>query len=63
MYRLSEPFVFPDAPKYGGCRSWVTLPELPAEITFAPVLDEAAHRAREQALRAVLSGPAAVGAA
>jgi hypothetical protein len=52
--RLSEPFVFPDSPKFGGCRSWIPLPELPAEITSVPVLTEAAHREREAAILAVL---------
>ncbi len=52
--RLSAPFIFPDSPKYGGCRSWITLPELPAGITSVAVLDEATHRARETAVRAVL---------
>lgn len=59
VYRLSQPFVFPDAPRYGGCRSWVTVPELPEEITFEPVLDDETHRARERALREVLSAPTA----
>ncbi len=27
--RLVEPFIFPNAPRYGGCRSWVTLPDQP----------------------------------
>jgi hypothetical protein len=26
---LSEPWSFPYGPKYGGCRSWVDLPEPP----------------------------------
>ena len=52
--RLSEPFIFPDAPRYGGCRSWVELPELPAGIARIEVLDDDAHRARESQLRALL---------
>jgi hypothetical protein len=52
--RLSEPFVFPDSRAYGGCRSWITLPELPTHITSTPVLDEETHRAREQALLTAL---------
>ena len=54
VQRLSEPFIFPDSPRYGGCRSWVEIPELPAQITRLDVLDEATHRAREAAIRAVL---------
>lgn len=52
--RLSRPFVFPDAPRYGGCRSWVELPDPPADFAMAPVLDEAAHRGRERQVRAIL---------
>jgi hypothetical protein len=50
VYRLVPTFVFPDAPQYGGCRSWVDLPELPQGTRFVPVLDEEAHRDREAAV-------------
>ena len=52
--KLSAPFVFPDSPKFGGCRSWIRLPEHPTDITFSSVIDDAAHRDRETAIRAVL---------
>jgi hypothetical protein len=52
--RLSRPFVFPDAKAYGGCRSWVTLPELPADLASAPALDDAAHREREREVLAAI---------
>ena len=52
--KLSEPFVFPDSPKFGGCRSWIQLPELPAEITSFPVVDDSMHRASEMEIRAAL---------
>ena len=52
--KLSEPFVFPDSPKFGGCRSWIQLPELPEEITSFPVVDDSMHRAREMEIRAAL---------
>jgi len=52
--RLSQPFLFPDAPRYGGCRSWVDLPELPADIAVSPVFDDAVHHERERQLRAVV---------
>ena len=55
VQRLSEPFIFPDSPRFGGCRSWVEIPDLPAQITRRDVLDEATHRARESAIRAILS--------
>ena len=52
--RLSEPFIFPDSPRYGGCRSWIELPELPASIALIPVLDDATHGGRESQIRALL---------
>ncbi len=55
--RLAEPFVFPDSPRFGGCRSWITLPELPAGAAAHDVLDEATHRERERQIRAVLKEP------
>jgi hypothetical protein len=53
-WQLSRPFLFPDAPAYGGCRSWVKLPDLPPDITATPVLDDAIHRERERQIVAVL---------
>lgn len=50
---LAEPFVFPDSPRFGGCRSWITLPELPTDVGN-DVLDDATHRQREQQIRALL---------
>ncbi len=52
--RLAQPFIFPDSPRFGGCRSWVQLPELPAEITLTPALTDAAHADVERRLRATL---------
>ena len=53
VQRLSVPFIFPDSPRYGGCRSWVEIPDLPAAIERLDVLDEATHRARASAIRSV----------
>lgn len=55
VLKLSEPFVFPDSPRYGGCRSWVQLPPFPESIERVPVLDDAAHSERVTAIRAILS--------
>ncbi len=54
VLRLSEPFVFPNAPRYGGCRSWVNLPELPGLISCQEVIGEALHQQRERELLAVV---------
>jgi hypothetical protein len=53
--KLSEPFLFPDSPKFGGCRSWIQIPELPEGVTSSMVLDDATHRAREAEVRAALA--------
>ncbi len=46
--RLQQPYSFPDAPGYGGCRSWVKIPEAPPQGAAIPVLDDATH-ARQMA--------------
>jgi len=52
--RLSEPFVFPDAPKYGGCRSWIQLPDVPEGLTLTTVLEDTRHQEREAEILSVL---------
>ncbi len=59
VFRLSEPWTFPDEKKFGGCRSWLDLPPPPGMVTLSPVLDETAHAARRAALAQAL-GPLAV---
>jgi hypothetical protein len=53
--RLSEPFVFPDSPRYGGCRSWIEVPDLPESISLSPVLPEEVHKDHEKSLRKLLA--------
>jgi hypothetical protein len=43
VFRLQPAWVFPDRPAYGGCRSWVNLPDCPAETRFEPVLRDQEH--------------------
>src|SRR6478672_3540662 len=38
VFRVKPAWVFPDKPAYGGCRSWVELPERPIGLQFEPVL-------------------------
>ena len=57
VYLLEKPWVFPDKASYGGCRSWITLPEFPAQrIPMQPVLDDEAHKQVARKTRALLSG-------
>lgn len=41
VFRLKPSWVFPDTAAYGGCRSWVGLPECPPETQFEAVLSDA----------------------
>ena len=54
VFCLDEPWSFPDRPGYGGCRSWIDLPELPPGLNATPVLDDADHAARADEVRAIL---------
>ncbi len=53
-FRLSAPWIIPDRPAYGGCRSWVDLPELPREITMTPALSDDEHRAKLDHFRGIM---------
>jgi hypothetical protein len=52
--KLAEPFVFPNSSRYGGCRSWVTLPDPPSALSATPALGDAEHSDRERRIRALL---------
>lgn len=41
VFRLDEAWEFPYEPKYGGCRSWVNLPESGLSIPAQPVIGDA----------------------
>ena len=41
-FRLRPSWIFPNSPRYGGCRSWVTLPDCPA-TWLEPVLTDQEH--------------------
>jgi hypothetical protein len=51
--RFSPSWIFPDAPRYGGCRSWVTLPGPPEEMRFEPVLSDREHKERVEKFSAL----------
>jgi hypothetical protein len=53
-YRLQPSWGFPNETKYGGCRSWVPLPDRPNDLKFEAVLGEADHsKRREEFLKIV----------
>lgn len=54
VYRMGEPWNFPHQARFGGCRSWLELPEVPRNAPLSPVLSDDQHSARLAAVRAVL---------
>jgi hypothetical protein len=40
VFRLDPIWILADKPAYGGCRSWVNLPECPGGMRFEPVLGD-----------------------
>ncbi|MEY2439316.1 MAG: hypothetical protein QOI34_701 [Verrucomicrobiota bacterium] len=47
VFRLIPTWTFADAKKYGGCRSWVPLPNPPTDLRFEPVLSDDEHNQRK----------------
>jgi hypothetical protein len=60
-YKLAQPWIIPDLPAYGGCRSWVNLPEVPNEMELAPVLSEAEHATLLAEVKRILAVDSASG--
>lgn len=54
VFRLNRSWRFPDERRFGGCRSWLDLPEPPEDLELTPVLDDAEHARRREALLALL---------
>jgi hypothetical protein len=48
VFRLEPAWILPNEKSYGGCRSWVRLPELPSMTRFEPVLTNAEHARRSK---------------
>ena len=54
-FRLAEPWRFPDQRQFGGCRSWLRLPEPPVEARLEPVLNDTEHAAHLAEFRAIVA--------
>jgi hypothetical protein len=52
-FHLAQPFSFPESPRYGGCRSWVNLPE-PATLAMTPALSDAEYASCAAEVKAIL---------
>ncbi len=55
VWKAGGAWTFPQEAKYGGCRSWVELPEPPEDIVWHPALTDLEHAERAERLRAILS--------
>ena len=55
VFRLEPAWIFPETPAYGGCRSWVNLPECPPGILFKPVLSAQEHETVLRRFNAIAS--------
>ena len=55
VFRCEPRWAFADEPKYGGCRSWVTIPDAPEGIDLIPALSDEEHHRRSAALKAALA--------
>jgi len=53
VFRLQPAWVIEDRPAFGGCRSWVKLPDLPEGTTLMPVLSDAEHIRRKGAVETI----------
>ena len=56
VFALSMPLFIRDLPAYGGCRSWVKLPDLAERMHMDSVLSEDENATRLQEFRATLRG-------
>ena len=52
-FKLSTPWECPFQKSYGGCRSWVTLPERPSNLILKPVLSEIEQAHRRQIIASI----------
>jgi hypothetical protein len=53
-FRVSPAWHFADEARYGGCRSWVKLPERPADLRLEPAVSDGVHSARLAQFRAIV---------
>jgi hypothetical protein len=55
VFRIEPVWIFEDRPAYGGCRSWVNLPEYPAETQFQPILSDDEFRKLAKIFRTAIT--------
>lgn len=56
VFRITPEWSLPFQKSFGGCRSWVELPEAPAELSLTPVIGDAEHVARVRRVESAVIG-------
>jgi hypothetical protein len=56
VFGVIPTWAFPNDKKYGGCRSWVRLPETPANLRLEPMLKDDEHAQRRAECWKILRG-------
>jgi len=56
IYAVEPALEISDRPGFGGCRSWVRLPDLIESPTFRPVLSDTEHERRSALVRLAVGG-------
>ena len=54
VYRLDPPLRLKNEKKYGGCRSWIDLPEIEGSVLVSVISDEE-HQRRKELLEELLN--------
>ncbi len=57
VWNVEPAWAFPHHPRFGGCRSWLDLPEVPRELILSPVMNDTDHAEQLAAVRAALAIP------
>jgi hypothetical protein len=57
IFRIRPTWTIVNEKKYGGCRSWVNLPEPPKGLRFEPVLSDTGHAARRNQFLDLMNAP------
>lgn len=59
VFRIEPSWSFPNEPKYGGCKSWVRLPDAPNNLKLEPVVTNEEHARRREEFLSITSAHAA----
>jgi hypothetical protein len=54
VFRITPEWSLPSQKSFGGCRSWIDLPEAPADLRFTPVIGDADHALRRERVIAAI---------